>query len=86
MLAWFYWDPPRELFRIPYLDHPIVFYGLWFVAGFMIGFFILMRLLAQKLQTPNAKQEAAFLTDRLTWFVVLGTLIGARLGHVFFYD
>ncbi|MEM1283411.1 MAG: prolipoprotein diacylglyceryl transferase [Chlamydiota bacterium] len=27
-----------------------------------------------------------YLTDRLTWFVILGTLIGARLGHVLFYD
>jgi prolipoprotein diacylglyceryl transferase len=27
-----------------------------------------------------------FLADRLCWFIVLGTLIGARLGAVFFYD
>lgn len=26
------------------------------------------------------------ITDKLTWYVVAGTLIGARLGHVFFYD
>lgn len=29
---------------------------------------------------------AYFLTDRLFWLVFLGTVIGARLGHVFFYD
>lgn len=29
---------------------------------------------------------ATYLADRLTWFVVAATVIGARLGHVFFYD
>lgn len=32
------------------------------------------------------KDLSLFLVDRLTWFVVAGTIIGARLGHVFFYD
>ena len=32
------------------------------------------------------KQTAYFLTDRLCWFTVAGTIIGARLGAVFFYD
>lgn len=32
------------------------------------------------------KELTLFLGDRLTWFVVIGTIIGARLGHVFFYD
>lgn len=29
---------------------------------------------------------AHYLADRLTWHLVLGTIIGARLGEVFFYD
>ena len=38
----------------------------------------------QTLMTPY---EASFyLIDRLLWYGILGTLIGARLGHVFFYD
>jgi len=32
------------------------------------------------------KETSQLLIDRLCWFVVLGTLIGARLGDVFFYD
>lgn len=31
-------------------------------------------------------QTSCFLIDRLCWFVVVGTLLGARLGLVFFYD
>ena len=32
------------------------------------------------------KQTAYFLTDRLCWFTVAGTVVGARLGAVIFYD
>lgn len=34
----------------------------------------------------TTKEVAYQVTDRLTWYIVAGTLIGARLGHVFFYD
>ncbi len=29
---------------------------------------------------------ALLLTDRITWFVMAGTIIGARLGHILFYE
>src|SRR5262249_40301077 len=90
ILAYFYWDPPRELFRIPFLDHPIMIYGLCFVIGFLAGYLLLIQLFKQKLDAelllPSNKERAQFLTDKLTWYVILGTLIGARLGHVLFYD
>lgn len=34
---------------------------------------------------PTPRLSTMF-ADRLTWFIVIGTIIGARLGHVFFYD
>jgi prolipoprotein diacylglyceryl transferase len=34
----------------------------------------------------TTKNLSLYLTDRVTWFVVGGTIIGARLGHVFLYD
>ena len=34
----------------------------------------------------SPKETAYFLTDRLCWFTVAGTIIGARLGEVFFYN
>lgn len=84
-LAYFTWDPPREFFYIPGLGHPIMFYGVLFVLGFVIGYFITIQLLKQTLGKQQ-EESAYFLTDRLTWYIVLGTVIGARLGHVFFYD
>lgn len=172
-LAWLYWNPPAEAFTIPWIDRPVVWYGILFVTGFIIGYFLFLpimarylkqskhlavidifnwQLLIQTLQKassdspqliqqllqkfdpatkkelkefspeskPNdsfknalvkgfnrllhdkhiqrsdietafpgiasSKRTAAFLADRLVWFTVLGTLIGARLGQVFFYD
>ena len=32
------------------------------------------------------KNLASFFTDRLLWFTILGGIIGARLGHIVFYD
>lgn len=34
----------------------------------------------------TARSLSVLFTDRLVWFVVFGTVIGARLGHVFFYE
>jgi prolipoprotein diacylglyceryl transferase len=91
-LAWFYWDPPRFAFTIPIIDRPIAWYGLCFVFGFIVGFFIIVPIFKRKLletrkiSQKEAKSLAIQLTDRLTWSVIIGTIVGARLGHVFFYD
>lgn len=91
-LAWIHWDPPRFAFTIPLINRDIAWYGVFFSLGFILGFFILIPLFEALLAPFNSKgrksirQEAIALTDRITWFVVLGTLFGARLGHVLFYD
>lgn len=172
-LAWLYWNPPKEVFTVPWIDRPIVWYGALFVTGFILGYFLFVPILArylrqskhlasidiinwkqliltlknanqdsppliqkllQKLEPSiqsklkeidpaseidkplkeallnglnhllhdkhvqrtdietalpgiaTAKRTAFFLADRLVWFTVLGTVIGARLGQVFFYD
>lgn len=82
--AWISWDPDPTAFVIPYFDHPVRWYGLLFVTGFFLGFFILLPLVRQRL---NGDQERAYpYVDGLVWFLVLGTVIGARLGHVFIYE
>ncbi len=176
MFAWLYWDPNRYIFVIPGINHPITWYGILFVLGFMIGYFIMFKMLKitlrhsqyiaerdiqdwsllpppfivgpdpdipqqktilsyfsekakaaikkidvgqkpsrddrnliidginEAMSAPNnsinrenidtcfpkaiysLKDLSMYLTDRLMWFVILGTLVGARLGHVLFYD
>lgn len=44
MLGWLYWNPHRELFVIPYLDRPIVWYGVFFALGFLISYYLVLYL------------------------------------------
>lgn len=92
LLAWLFWDPPREAFTIPYFNLTVVWYGIIFASGFIAGYYILRPILRKSLQDSyhGTKEQtntlASLFADRVTWFIVLGTIIGARLGHVFFYD
>lgn len=91
-LAWLVWDPDPVAFYIPYFHHPIAWYSLFFVAGFIAGFWILVPLLQKKIiEDTSATEESAraqslTYVDGLTWCIILATLVGARLGHVFLYD
>lgn len=90
-----YWDPNPVIFRLPLLDWPILWYGLFFALGFLVGFAIFVHLLARYLSTlpewsqksfKMLKQQAALIADQLALYVVIGTILGARLGHFLFYE
>lgn len=91
-LMWWHWDPRPDLVYIPWLERPIMWYGVLFVLGFVLGYWMFIPLLMSELRkslgTPEStlRQEACALTDRLLLYVLAGTLVGARLGHVFFYN
>lgn len=156
----FYWDPKPEIFVIPYLNWPVLWYGVLFMAGFAIGFpifaAVLRRfffhdykytqsdiLLPEKLpawgknksaivsslnkeiekgdrhKIPKRQKNAVLkshalhpqksmarlfldielkdyvlgiyrksiqLTDRILIYVLIGTIVGAQLGHFLFYE
>lgn len=87
-LAWLTWDPSRMVFTIPGINLPLGWYGLFFASGFLFGYFTLLQIFTSRLRHSGIKnpREVAFsLTDSLCWCTVIGTIIGARLGHVFFY-
>lgn len=92
MLCWFYWDPDRTLFIFPLINRPVVWYGFFFVLGFVIAYFVMIFMFNRVLiKTKNINPShvsslSMLLTDRLSWFAILGTIIGARLGEVFFYN
>ncbi|MCC5832959.1 MAG: prolipoprotein diacylglyceryl transferase [Chlamydiales bacterium] len=84
------WDPDRNFFVFPYVGHPVTWYGLLFAFGFLIGYFLVRKIFTDFLRDEvrsiqEAKAGATKVADRLSMLVVLGTIIGARLGHVFFY-
>lgn len=84
-LSSIYWDPKPELFRIPYFDWPVLWYGVLFALAFAIGFPIFVGILIRFLGREQ-KKKAIQITDRLTLYMILGTVIGARLGHFIFYE
>lgn len=54
-------------------------YGLLFATGFIIG----QRLMQQFFKAEGKPQQDV---DIMTFYVVIGTVLGARLGHCFFYE
>ena len=87
-----YWDSDPVAFYIPFIQHPVAWYGIIFVTGFLIAYILTRKLIRIRLQEETSLDESAILTestlllDQLTWYVVLATLVGARLGHMLFYD
>ncbi|GAB4204836.1 MAG: prolipoprotein diacylglyceryl transferase [Bacteroidia bacterium] len=79
MLYYIYWNPSPEIFTIPFIDWPVRWYGLMWALGFVFSHYILSKIY----KAENRKQEDL---DNLTLYVILGTIIGARLGHCLFYD
>lgn len=71
------WDVNPEIFRIG--SFAVRWYGLLFASSFLFGYIILNRVF----RNENLKQEVL---DRLTVYMALGVVIGARLGHCFFYE
>jgi prolipoprotein diacylglyceryl transferase len=54
-------------------------YGLLFVSGLIIGYIVIKRMF-DKEGIPEAW------LDSLLIYIVIATVVGARLGHVFFYE
>jgi len=73
----FVWNPSPILLDLGPLQ--LRWYGLLFVSGFMIGYYI-MQWMYQR-EGKDTKQ-----LDRLLFYMFAGAVIGARLGHVIFYE
>jgi len=76
MLAQLHWNVDPTIFRLGPLAPR--WYGLLFASGFLIGFY-LMRSVFQREDRPETD------LDFLLLYLLGGTVIGARLGHILFY-
>jgi prolipoprotein diacylglyceryl transferase len=75
MVAAINWDVDSQLidgYNTPNL------YGLLFVTGLIIGYFVVRKMFRK----DGISDE---ILDKLVLFMVVATIVGARLGHVFFY-
>jgi phosphatidylglycerol:prolipoprotein diacylglycerol transferase len=71
-----HWNASPELFSFGQIS--IRWYGLMFAMGFLLGFTILTRMFKSEGSDPDW-------VEKLFVYVIIATIVGARLGHVFFY-
>jgi phosphatidylglycerol:prolipoprotein diacylglycerol transferase len=75
-LSYIVWDPSPSVFDG--FDR-LRWYGLLFALGFIISQQFMVYFFRKEGQNEN-------LVDKLTIYMVLATILGARLGHVLFYE
>lgn len=71
------WDVDPIIFSIG--PFQLRYYGLLFIAGFFLGY----QMFVQFFKREGKPVE---LLDTLLWTLMLCTIVGARLGHVLFYQ
>jgi phosphatidylglycerol:prolipoprotein diacylglycerol transferase len=76
MSAYIHWDINPEIFE------GIVFFR-WYGVGWLLGMLLGYKIM---LKVYKAEGIPPFELDKLTTYVVLGTILGARFGHIIFYD
>ncbi|MDR2010678.1 MAG: prolipoprotein diacylglyceryl transferase [Bacteroidales bacterium] len=77
MICEIIWDISPIIFEFG--DFQLRYYGILFVLGFIVSYFILKRIYIKE-NIPVSE------LDSLSVYVALGGLIGARVGHCIFYD
>ncbi len=96
-LAYFVWDPSPGMFNfnLPFLNRPILWYGFLFAFGFFAGYLILTYLLRRyflskpefsKASSGQIKEMVGKFAEQLTFYVIIGAVVGARLGDLLFYQ
>jgi phosphatidylglycerol---prolipoprotein diacylglyceryl transferase len=76
-LDYLIWNLDPEIFHLGPIGPR--WYGLFFALGFVVGYFVLLQIYR------NERRQEENLSS-LFMYVFLGTLVGARLGHVLFYQ
>ncbi len=71
------WEASPEIFSIGSLS--VRWYGLFWALSFYIGYEIISRI--YKRDGVSQKE-----VDKLFIYMAIGSIVGARLGHCFFYD
>jgi phosphatidylglycerol:prolipoprotein diacylglycerol transferase len=74
----FHWNIDSNIFWITE-TFPLKYYGLLFALGILSGYYFVKRIYLK--ENIPVKE-----LDSLLIFVIIGTLLGARLGHCFFYE
>jgi phosphatidylglycerol---prolipoprotein diacylglyceryl transferase len=79
MLSYIIWDINPDIFVIPGINHPVRWYGLSWAFGFLFGQQVMFYIYKKE---GRSRDEI----ETLTVYIIISAMVGARLGHVFFYD
>lgn len=71
------WSISPEIFHIWSLS--VRYYGLLFAGGFMISFYMVQKFYRDASLDPIE-------VDKLTIYTIIGAVLGARFGHIIFYQ
>jgi prolipoprotein diacylglyceryltransferase len=75
-LAYITWDVNPNIIESPIM---VRYYGLLWASSFFVGLWLMKKMMA------NDKAPDAY-TDKIFIYVMLGAVLGARLGHCIFYQ
>jgi len=77
ILDFIHWNISPIIFSLGPVS--VRWYGLLFAMSFVVGYFIMLRIF-RKENIPEA------MLDQLSMYMLIATVVGARLGHVLFYE
>ncbi len=75
-LAYIVWDVNPNIIESPLM---VRYYGLTWALSFFVGLFLMKKMM----KNDNAPDSY---TDKIFIYVMVGAILGARLGHVIFYQ
>lgn len=75
-LNFIHWNVNPEIFQLG--PFSVRWYGLLFASGFLLGYYVGEKML----KSENVDQKWL---DSLFFYLIIATIVGARLGHVLFY-
>lgn len=81
LLATYFHNLDPIILNIPDTPLAVRWYGLAYIAGFILGYLVLLWLSKRKLYCVEPDK----LGDFITWVCIFGVLAGGRLGEFFFY-
>lgn len=79
VLSYVIWTIDPSLFTIPFTDYAPRWYGVLFALGFIISQQVFLKIFKEE-GRPEKDVE------RITSYMVIATIVGARLGHCLFYN
>lgn len=79
LFNYIHWNIDSDFFVVPFINHPIRWYGILWTLGLFLSYKILSRIFIRE-------GKSIQFIEKLTLYIILGTIVGARLGHVIFYE